>query len=332
MRKVSQFLVLLLTVVVGMALTQCQAAYKYTKATLKIAHIYSADHSSHKGALKLAELLKKKTNGAVKLEIYPNSQLGSEKDIFDMVVAGNVDMIITGSGLMAKRYAPAAIIDTGFIAKDRDHLLRILKSPAFKEISDGALKTTGVRTLGAFYFGTRHVTCNKMIKTPDDMKNMKLRVPENPTVMAAVKAMGAIPTPIALSEVYVALSQGVIDGQENPAAMIATQKFYEVQKYLILTNHLVQPNFFFISEKSWVKLSPQTQKVFTKCAKEAADYANKVAFAEEDNCFNFLKKKGMHIVKVNKNLFAETASKTLNADLIKRLGDDKLLKKITAIK
>lgn len=331
-KKSILFMTLLLIMVLIVAMAQCQAAPKYTRVKLKIAHIYSVDHSANQACLKLAELLKAKTNGAVNLEVYPNSQLGSEKDVFDMVVAGSMDMITTGCGLMAKRYAPAGIIDTGFIAKDRDHLMRILKSKAFKEISDGALKATGVRIIGSYYFGTRHVTCNKMIKTPADMKNLKLRVPENPTVMAAIKAMGAIPTPIALSEVYLALSQGVVDGQENPVAMIASQKFYEVQKYLILTNHLVQPNFFFISEKTWSKLSPATRKVFAQCAEEASEYGTKLAFEEEDKCFNLLKQKGMTIVAVDKDLFAESAGKTLHADLAKRLGSDQLIKKIKAVK
>ncbi len=306
-------------------------AGKYDKVTLKFGHIFNADHAQAKGAAKFAELVEQKTGGAVKVQVYPNSQLGAEKDIFDMVVAGSVDMISTGYGLAAKRYAPAAIIDTGFIAKDRDHLMRILGSDAFKDIAEGVRKNIGVRTLAGFYFGARQTTTNKKVESAADLKNLKLRAPENPTVMAAVKAMGAIPTPMALSEVYVALSQGVVDGQENPPAVILSQKFYEVQKNLVKTNHLVQPSFIFISDKVMSKLSPATQAVIEECAKEAAAYNTKLAFADEDAAFTTLKEKGMNIVDIDPAAFADAAAK-LHADLAAKVGDASLIERIKAVK
>lgn len=327
------FILLSASIVTSIAPKEASAsdsAAKYDKVTLKFGHVFNADHSQAKGAVKFKELLEQKTGGSVKVQVYPNSQLGAEKDMFDMVVAGNVDMISTGYGLAAKRYAPASIIDTGFIAKNRDHLMRILASDAFKEISEGVRKNIGVRTLAGFYFGARQVTTNEEIKTAADLKNLKLRAPQNPTVMAAVKAMGAIPTPMALSEVYVALSQGVVDGQENPPAVILSQKFYEVQKYLVKTNHLVQPSFIFISEKVFSKLSPATQSAIEECAQEAADYTTKIAFADEDAGFKTLKEKGMTFVDINPAEFSDAAAK-LQADLVAKIGDEKLIERIKAV-
>ena len=319
----------LLTAFILLSATLVSAA-SYDKVKLKFGHVFNADHSQAKGAQKFKELLEEKTGGIVKVQIYPNSQLGAEKDMFDMVVAGNIEMISTGYGLAAKRYAPASIIDSGFIAKNRDHLMHILGSDAFKEIADGVRTNIGVRTLAGFYFGARQVTTNKEVKTAADLKNLKLRAPQNPTVIAAVKAMGAIPTPMALSEVYVGLSQGVVDGQENPPAVILSQKFYEVQKYLVKTNHLVQPSFIFISEKFFSKLSPDTQAAIQECAQEAADYTTKIAFADEDAGFSILKEKGMTFIDIDPAEFTDAAAK-LHADLAAKVGDKELVERIKAV-
>ena len=323
------FILLSASMAIGIAPNEASAA-NYDKVTLKFGHVFNSDHSQAKGAAKFKELLEQKTGGSVKVQVYPNSQLGAEKDMFDMVVAGNLDMISTGSGLAAKRYAPASIIDTGFIAKNRNHLMRILASDSFDEISEGVRKNIGVRTLAGFYFGARQVTTNKEVNTAADLKNLKLRAPQNPTVMAAVTAMGAIPTPMALSEVYVGLSQGVVDGQENPPAVILSQKFYEVQKYLVKTNHLVQPSFIFISEKVFSKFSPATQAAIEECAQEAADYTTKLAFADEDAGFTTLKEKGMTFVDIDPDAFTAAAAK-LHADLAAKVGDEKLIQRIKAV-
>jgi tripartite ATP-independent transporter DctP family solute receptor len=334
-KKVKISSLVLLTVLLGAVLLgrimdgKVAAAKKTYK--LRIGHVLPVDHLNNLSAVHFAELVQKRTNGRVKIEVYPAAQLGSEKDHADAVTMGVLDFALIGMGEIGKRYKPANIFDGPFIFRDRDHLIKVFKSKFFKEMNADMAKNAGIRSIGGIYYGTRHLTTSKFIvKTPADLKGKKIRCPDQPMFMAVVRGMGASPTPMAFSEVYLALQQGVVDGQENPAAAITSMKFFEVQKYFMKTGHITQGNHIFVSEKVYKKLPADIKKAIFEAAQETADWANKQAFEIEDTLLKELHDKGMQIVEVDRDVFIKAAQPVYN-DYEKIWGKG-LLEKIKAIK
>jgi TRAP-type C4-dicarboxylate transport system substrate-binding protein len=188
---------------------------------LKWAHSYETSEPFHKWSVWAGEELKKKTNGRYEIEVFPASSLGKESDINQGLQLGTVDIILTGASFAARSYPRLAISYYPFIFRDADHVLKYAKSDVFKELSEGYKKATGGNTITALtYYGVRHSTTNKLFKSCDEMKGLKMRVPDAPAYTAMPKACGANPTPIAFAEVYLALQQGTVDAQENPLPTI----------------------------------------------------------------------------------------------------------------
>jgi len=172
-----------------------------------------------------------------------------------------------GPGLLSRLVPAWGLIAGEYVFKSVDTMFSVLNGPIGDDIKDRLLKKRGVRTLGIGYLGKRHVTANKPITRPEDLKGFKIRIPNIPLRKASFVALGASPTPMAFSEVYLALQQGVVDGQENPLAQIVTMKFYEVQKYLILTGHALNPEILLMNEKTFQSLSQAQQTTLLKGAK-----------------------------------------------------------------
>ncbi len=298
--------------------------------TLRLAHVLPTDHLNHKTALKFADLVKQKTNGAVNIEIYPAAQLGNEKEIIDATAMGTLDFSLCGFGEVAKRFGPALIFDGPFIFRDREHMARVYKSEIFAKTMED-MKKVGISMVAPGYYGTRHVTTsNKAVKTPADLKGMKLRCPDQPMFVAVTKGMGATPTPMAFGEVYLALQQGVVDGQENPAAAITSMKFYEVQKYLVKTGHIIQGNHIFGSTKSLAKLPAEYQTAIVEAGKEVSDWSIAESFKIEDQLMGELVSKGMTVVEPNRDAFV-AAAKPIYDEYASKWGEG-LLEALRAVK
>ncbi len=299
---------------------------------LKLGHIMTPEHPNGLGAEKFAELVEEKTGGNVKVSVFPSSQLGNEKDIFDAVAMGMVDFAILGYGEPAKRYAPTLIFDAPFLAEDREHLVRIFNDSIVQEIFDDMAAEIDVRAIGPFYYGTRYLTTSeKAVHGPEDLEGMKIRTPDQPLYVSTMKAMGGTPVPMAFPEVYLALQQGVIDGQENPPATIATNKFYEVQSYLMKTAHIMGGNCIYVSEDTMSKLPAEYQEAIIEAGKEAADFINQTAFEAEDMYLKEIEENGVTIVEdVDRDAFIAGAQ-DLYSEYEKKWGEG-LLEKIRTIK
>ncbi len=217
---------------VGLALTTA-AAQAQTK--LKWAHVYEIGEPYHTQALWAADEIKKRTNGKYEIQVFPASQLGNENQINEGLGLGTVDIIYTGVAFAGSIHKPIAITNAPFILRDFDHWKLYRDSKLFRDISKGYEDKTRHKVITLTYYGQRHVTANKEIKKPEDMKGMKLRVPPAPLFLMFTKSVGANATPIAFAEVYLALQQGTVDGQENPLPTIMAKKFYEVQSHIMLT-------------------------------------------------------------------------------------------------
>ena len=276
---------------------------------LKWAHVYETSEPFHKWSVWAGDEIKKRTNGKYDIQVFPASSLGKESDINNGLTLGTVDIILTGASFAGNSYKPLAITYFPFIFRDAEHQLKYAKSDVFRELSKGYDDKTGNHITALNYYGARHVTSNRPITKPEDMKGLKIRVPDAPAYLAFPKSLGANPTPIAFAEVYLALQNGTVEAQENPLPTIEAKKFYEVQKNISLTGHIIDSLLTVVSGQLWGKLSDADKKVFTDVMQEAAEKTGREIIASEARLVDEFKKKGNNVIVVDKAAFREAVLK-----------------------
>ena len=238
---------------------------------LKWAHVYETSEPYHKWSVWAGDELKKRSNGRFDVQVFPASSLGKESDINQGLQLGTVDIIISGASFAARSFPRIGVGYYPYTFRDPDHLLKYAQSDIFKELADGyKAEDGGVQMTAVTYYGARHSTSNKLFTKCEEMKGLKMRVPDVPAYMALPRACGANPTPIAFAEVYLALQNGTVDAQENPLPTIEAKKFYEVQKNIILTGHILDSLVTQVGPHVWNKLSDADKKLFTDVMQEAA--------------------------------------------------------------
>ena len=280
---------------------------------LKWAHVYETSEPYHTAAVWAAGEIRKRTNGRYEVEVFPASSLGKETDINQGLTLGTVDIIYTGQLFAGRTYGPLAIGGAPYMFRDFDHWKRFAASPLFAELAEGyRQKSGGNKVVAITYYGERHVTSNKAINRPEDMKGLKIRVPDAPLYTMFPRAVGANPTPIAFAEVYLALQNGTVDAQENPLPTIDAKKFYEVQKYIVLTGHITDALLTIVSGSTWNKLSPADQKVFEDVLREAAAKATGEIVETEKKMAAELEKRGKTVVRVDRKPFRDAVVKLHN--------------------
>jgi tripartite ATP-independent transporter DctP family solute receptor len=276
---------------------------------LKWAHVYETSEPFHKWSVWAGDEIKKRTNGKYEVQVFPASSLGKESDINQGLTLGTVDIVLTGASFAASSYKPLAITYFPFIFRDAEHQLKYARSDVFRELAKGYDDKTGNHITALTYYGARQVTSNRPIQKPEDMKGLKIRVPDAPAYLAFPKALGANPTPIAFAEVYLALQNGTVDAQENPLPTIEAKKFFEVQKNISLTGHIVDSLLTVTSGQLWGKLSDAEKKIFTDVMQEAAEKTGREIIASEVRLAEEFKKKGNNVITVDKNAFREAVLK-----------------------
>ncbi len=296
---------------------------------LKWAHVYETSEPYHTESVWAASEIKKRTNGKYDIEVFPASSLGKETDINQGMLLGTVDMIISGPSFAARSYPRLGIAYYPFIFRDADHLIAYSKSPVFAEMANEFRAKTGIQMTAYTYYGARHVTAQKAFTDCAGMKGIKIRVPDVPTYMATPKACGANPTPIAFAEVYLALQTGTVDAQENPLTTIEAKKFYEVQKAIMLTGHIVDGLVTQVAPHVWNKLTDQEKQIFTDVTREAAARATAQIKKREAELADEFKKKGLQVVTVNRQSFVDTVTKAFSPEALGFTTAD--YKKIVAI-
>lgn len=287
---------------------------------LKWAHVYETSEPYHTESVWAAGEIKKRTNGKFDIQVFPASSLGKETDINQAMLLGTVDMIISGPSFAARSYPRLGIAYYPFIFRDGDHLLAYSKSDVFKEMIDGFRAKTGIQILAYTYYGARHTTAQKAFTDCAGMKGIKIRVPDVPAYRATPEACGANPTPIAFAEVYLALQNGTVDAQENPLTTIEAKKFYEVQKHIMLTGHIVDGLTTQVAPHVWNTLSDAEKKIFSDVALEAAARASAQIKKREAELVDEFKKKGIGIHTVNRQSFVDAVLKTKS---VESMGFDK---------
>jgi tripartite ATP-independent transporter DctP family solute receptor len=276
---------------------------------LKWAHVYETSEPYHTESVWAAEEIKKRTNGKYEIQVFPASSLGKETDINQGMTLGTVDMIISGPSFAARSYPRLGIAYYPFIFRDADHLLAYSKSDVFKEMVEGFRAKTGIQILAYTYYGARHTTSQTPFKDCAGMKGLKIRVPDVPSYRATPEACGANPTPIAFAEVYLALQNKTVDAQENPLTTIEAKKFYEVQKHIMLTGHIVDGLTTQVAPHVWTKLTDDEKKIFAEVAQEAARRATDKIKKRESELVAEFKAKGITIHEVDRKSFVDTVTK-----------------------
>jgi TRAP-type transport system periplasmic protein len=265
---------------------------------IKFGHSGTKVHQYHIGAMKLAEAVEKNSGGAMKIEVFPDAQLGGERDLAEGTRLGTVDMAVLAAGSVLPLWVPEfQVIEMPFLFRNRAHAYEVLDGPVGAELNSLAEKK-GMKILGYWEVGFRNMTDNKRpIVTPKDMEGLKIRVQQSKVYIEMMKSLGAIGTPIAFTELYSALQQGVVDGQENPIATIRSMNYFEVQKYLSLTFHTYTPGAVMINPKLWGSLTEEQKAILQKSMKEARAYQRKTVADKEADDLAFLKSKGMTVTE-----------------------------------
>ena len=298
------------------------AALAPAAAQVTMRNSISIGQNSHQGVGidTFAKEVEKRTNGRYKIQNFYSGSLGGERESIEAVQLGTQELTLTSTGPVPNFVPEAKILDIPFLFRDKAHAHAVLDGP----IGDEMLKLfepKGFKALAWAENGVRHMTNNKRaVNGPDDLKGLKMRTMENPIHIAAYKGFGIVPTPMAFPEVFTALQQGTVDGQENPLSVIMAAKFDQVQKHLTLTGHVYSPAVWLMNKAAFDKLSADDKQAFIAAAKEGTK-ANRARVAEDDaKGVTELRSKGMNVVENPDKAKFVAALTQVNAEFEKQFG------------
>jgi tripartite ATP-independent transporter DctP family solute receptor len=293
------------------------------------------DDAHTKAMFVFKEELEKLTNGAIEVDVFHSGQLFTQEGEQAAIRKGTLDMCYTGPNWLAEFVPYMSMFAAAYMFKDYEHMSQAFNGEIGKAMFEDVAQKTGIRPLGAFYLGTRQLNLRDIgreVKTPGDMKGVKLRMPNTPTWLFMGEALGANPTPLSFTEVYMGLKTGTIDGQDNPLPTDKNAKFYEVTKYIILTDHFINPVFPTINEKKWQSLGPELQEKVFQALEKARQTCDKLNLDAEAELVDFFKDEGMTVIVPDKAAFIEYAQKKyLDNKEISGSWDMELFEKVQAL-
>jgi len=301
---------------------------KQEKIVWKFGHLANDQHMWHQTAVKFAELVAEKTNGLIEIKIYPNEQLGKEMELINMIQAGTADITISGES-MANWAPKAALMAVPFAFNSTEHMQSTIESDIGDEIAAQITEKIGLIPLYYHVRLPRNLTSNTPMSTPEDVKGLKMRVPNVPLFLDAWKAIGAFPQAMAFSEVFTALQQGTIGAQENPYDLIYSASFYEVQNYVNETEHVHSWIYIVIGEKQYNSLSAELKAQVDEAVAETQVYANELFFSDAPTYKQKLIDAGMNI---NSNVDKAAFRAAMEPAIKEKLTDEQfdLYKRITS--
>lgn len=280
--------------------------------TIRFNHTDGRGGEAFHFAEKFKELAEKATNGRIKVQTFHSAELGAEKDIFDSLQVGSIEMARTGSLIISAVAPEYSALEMPYVFRSQQHLRNVLAGPIGQAMHNDVLTRKGIRVLALVNRTPRQLTTkNREVRVPADLRGLKLRVPEIPVYVEAWRALGASPTPMAFPEVFTGLQQGAIDGQENPVGTIFGNSFFDVQKFLIKTAHVRGNGWFFASERFWQSLSTEDRQILQRLATEAATYADQQVASSEKEIEQQLQKRGMTILEPDPTPFRDIVWKEL---------------------
>ncbi|OGB95991.1 MAG: C4-dicarboxylate transporter [candidate division NC10 bacterium RIFCSPLOWO2_12_FULL_66_18] len=308
-------LVLILAVVGVVA----PSAVAGTKTVIKIGTGVAPDHPENIGARKIKELVEKKAGDRVEVQVFTDNQIGDQRTMVENLRNGTQEITWVTVGFFGSYEPILNVIESGYLFRDSHHSYKVFDGPMGDEIR-ALVEKHGVKLLGYYEAGLRHITNNvRPINTPADLKGLKIRTPQAKYHLNTLKYMGANPVAMSFGELYTAMQQKVVDGQENPLSNIYKAKFYEVNKYLSLTGHLHLTHMVMYSAKLWDKLPADLQKIVREAVIESQETQRKAVRDDDENLLKELKAKGMQVNEGDREAFRK-AVLPLRDDAVKEFG------------
>jgi tripartite ATP-independent transporter DctP family solute receptor len=302
------------------------------KVTLKLGHAVNTTDGQHAAAMKMAELVKARTNGDVEITIFPSSTLGTDAAMISGARGGAIDIVSSGASNYNGIVPATAAFELPFVFRTAQHAYTVLDGPIGTKVL-GEFDAQRLKGLAYWENGWRAFTTGKRaVRTPEDLKGLKIRSTPNPYHIQAFKLLGMNPSPLAIAELYGALESGAFDAQEHPINVTLSNKFYEVQKHLTVSNHIYSPLILVMNKAKFDSLPPEHQTVIVESAREAARYQRELNASNAGKWVGELKKAGMQVVeqvdmapfqKIVAEPIAKTFGEKLGPDLLKAIEDTK---------
>ncbi len=289
--------------------------------TLRWGTVLPVSHPSVAMMDKVARQVKDATSGAVSIETFPSGQLGSSRDVIEATSSGAIQMVDEGAAQFGQFVPAFSILEAPYIWTGPDHMRRVMGSAIVGPMNAQLTASRDMRVIGSTYYGTRHVTSgSRAVRSVADMGGFKLRIPEVDTYRTMAEAWGARPTPLNIGELYLALSQGAVDGEENPLPTIQSSKFFEVQKHLVLTAHIMTPRLIAINEAAWSGLTPAQQGILRDALAQHGKEQDDEIVRQEAGLVDTFKAAGMQVEAVDIDSFRKPVLTTLPAKFEAKWG------------
>lgn len=298
--------ILLFSIFICAALSVCGCKQKeHPQVTLKLGHVLDIAHPVHKAMVYMAEKVDEKSQGRMKVEIYPSEQLGSEKESIEALQLGYMAMTKTSSAPLEGFVPKLKIFGIPYLFRDSEHFWKIMKGPVGKELLLAG-QDQGLRGLCYYDAGARSFYAKKEIASPSDLAGMKVRVQSSIMSIKMIKAMGGSPTSISFGELYTALDQGVVDAAENNPPSFYTSRHYEVCKFYSLDEHTMLPDILAISTRVWNNLTPEFQQILQEAVDESVEYQRKIWAEAEQSDLKSVEEAGVKIIHPDKQAFRDS--------------------------
>lgn len=298
------------------------------KYNLKMGHAVNTTDGQHAAAVKLAELVKQRTNGEVEITIYPANQLGNDAAMINGTRGGTIDIVSSGASNFNGIVPNTAAMELPFVFRSAQHAYNVLDGSVGSGVLN-ELAPHGLKGLAYWENGWRAFTNNKRpVTKPDDLKGLKIRSTPNPYHIQAFKLLGMNPSPMPIAELYTALETGTFDAQEHPINVTLSSKFYEVQKYLTVSNHVYSPLVVAMNKAKFDSLPANVQGIIVDAAREAAKYQRNLNAQNAGKVVADLKKSGMQVIE---NVDMAPFQKIVSADIAKSFGEKNGMALLTAI-
>ena len=309
----------------GAALALCLgwAGSAAAQTTLRMGHTLPASDTHHLAAQRFAESIRSRTNGQIQIEVHPAGTLGNDPSILQNLRLGAVDLGFTGNPFFTSFAPKLNVLDLPYLFASYDHVYRVVDGPVGEQLLR-ELEAHQLKGLAFWEIGFRNVTNSiRPVTRPEDLKGLKIRTTPNPAHVAAFQALGASPTPLPFTEVYLALHSKAVDGQENPVNLIYASKFYEVQKHLSLTQHAYTVSIVAMNLPKFRSLAPAQQQALVEAAREAAVYQRKLNRDIEGDSLAKMKQAGLAVVEnVDQEPFRRALGDKIRQTYAEKFGSD----------
>lgn len=319
-KRILRVLTLVMVLAMVLALAPAQSLAAKDTYQIRVAIQQTSTHSYTKAFEKFKEEIEAKSEGRIQVELFPDSVLGSETETQEMVSTGDIEM---APSTFLTQYDPVySMLEMPYVFDSFAHVKRFVNSEACDALKTRLVESKNIRILNYFGNGFRNITNNtRPINHPEDVKGLSLRTPENQAQIETFKLLGAVVTPLAFPELYSALQQGVVDGQENPVQQIYTAKFYEVQKYMAVTNHMFNPGAICINEQFYQSLPDDLKELLQECIAEAADWQMTYVENSDDSNLQEMIEKGLEVTYPDMEEFREATAPVLDI-MYEQYGQD----------